>query len=45
MVGHTLFVRSFVDESSSDIVHIVAPFDLHPWRMGGSVMVMDPVPD
>ncbi len=40
---YALFAHSFF-VSSADIVHNFAPFDLHPWRMGGSAVVMEIVP-
>ena len=43
--SYTLFTCSFVDKSFADIVHNFAPCDLHPWRMGGSVVVIVTVPD
>ncbi len=30
--------------SSADTLHNFASFDLHPWRLGGSVIVMEIVP-
>ncbi len=30
--------------SSIDIVHKFAPFDVYPWRMDGSVLMMEIVP-
>ena len=41
---YTLFALSFLVSSSADIVHNFAPFFLHPWRMGGSVVVTETVP-
>ena len=42
--SYTLFALSFFVLSTADIIHNFAPFDLHPWRTGGSVVVIEMVP-
>ncbi len=37
--SYTLFAHSFLILFSAKTVHNFAPFDLHPWRMGGLIIV------
>jgi hypothetical protein len=41
---YALFACSIFFPFSAVIVYSFAPFDLHPWRIGGSVLVMVSVP-
>ena len=42
--SYTLFALSLVVFSLADTVHSFAPLDLHPWRIGGVVVVMETEP-
>ena len=42
--SYTLLTCSFVGVLSANTVHNISPFSLHPWRTGGSDVVMVIVP-
>ena len=43
--SYTVLTCSIFSSSSADTVHNFSPFALHPWRTGGSVVVMVIVSD